>query len=322
MVFFITVLRALAACVITNAHYSGVYPIDLIANGGLLGDVVFFAVSGYCLYNIKTSFSKWYGKRLVRCYLPVWIITSVYLVLGLYSFSENGVIWYYIYPTYYHFVSSIVILYIPYYFIIKQKILREHLGVVMLGIAAAYIAIYLIVYDKGYYHIDNVREPMIRFLFIESMLLGAWFREHNENHLNTFTRVDIVFVLVSFFAYFASKVAFSRITHISQYQIINQILLFALLYFLFKLFAGLNGKLERLPRILKKMIAYVAKITLEIYLVQYVIIDLVRPLFGFPMNWLALSISIFLAAVVLHFVTEKLILFLTYLGRKIKRKTV
>ena len=68
MIIFITVLRALAACFITNAHYEGVYPTDLIANGGLIGDVLFFAVSGYCLYNIKLPFLKWYGKRIYRIY--------------------------------------------------------------------------------------------------------------------------------------------------------------------------------------------------------------------------------------------------------------
>lgn len=49
---FIVMIRALAACIITNAHYRGVYPTDLIANGGLLGDVLFFAVSGFCLASI------------------------------------------------------------------------------------------------------------------------------------------------------------------------------------------------------------------------------------------------------------------------------
>lgn len=34
MIFFITVLRALAACFITNAHYEGIYPTNIIANGG------------------------------------------------------------------------------------------------------------------------------------------------------------------------------------------------------------------------------------------------------------------------------------------------
>ena len=42
MFHFIVLIRALAAMIITNAHYTGVYPTDLIANGGLLGDVLFF----------------------------------------------------------------------------------------------------------------------------------------------------------------------------------------------------------------------------------------------------------------------------------------
>ena len=57
MIFFITFLRALAACIITNAHYTGIYPTDMIANGGLIGDVLFFSVSGFCLYNVKNKLS-------------------------------------------------------------------------------------------------------------------------------------------------------------------------------------------------------------------------------------------------------------------------
>ena len=44
MLFFITMLRAIAACLITNSHYTGIYPTDIIANGGLLGDVIFMSV--------------------------------------------------------------------------------------------------------------------------------------------------------------------------------------------------------------------------------------------------------------------------------------
>ncbi|MBQ0099636.1 MAG: acyltransferase family protein, partial [Firmicutes bacterium] len=107
MIFFITFLRFLAACLITNSHYTGVYPTDIIANGGLLGDVLFFAVSGYCLANVKKSFPSWYWKRLVRCYLPVLIISGVYLLIGFYSLNENSALWWLLYPTNYHFVSSI-----------------------------------------------------------------------------------------------------------------------------------------------------------------------------------------------------------------------
>lgn len=119
MIFFIIVLRALAAILITNSHYTGIYPTDLIANGGLLGDVIFFSVSGYCLYNTKNNFFKWYGKRIYRIYIPVIVITLFYLIIGSYSLDENSIFWWILYPTYYHFVASIIILYIPYYIIMK-----------------------------------------------------------------------------------------------------------------------------------------------------------------------------------------------------------
>lgn len=37
MVVFIDFLRALATCLITNTHYTGVYPIEALANGGCTG---------------------------------------------------------------------------------------------------------------------------------------------------------------------------------------------------------------------------------------------------------------------------------------------
>ena len=77
MVFFVTCLRALAACLITNSHYTNIYPVSAIASGGLIGDILFFAVSGYCLYNMKNNFFKWYGKRIWRVYLPVVVITGI-----------------------------------------------------------------------------------------------------------------------------------------------------------------------------------------------------------------------------------------------------
>ena len=112
----ITFLRALAACLITNVHYVGIYPTDSIANGGLIGDVLFFTVSGYCLYNVKLPFHRWYGKRLYRIYPPVLIITLVYLLLGTYSLADHNAVWWFVYPTYYHFVASIIVLYIPFFF--------------------------------------------------------------------------------------------------------------------------------------------------------------------------------------------------------------
>lgn len=322
MIFFITFLRALAACLITNAHYTGVYPSDIIANGGLLGDVIFFAVSGYCLYSAKGSFPKWYGKRLWRVYLPVVLMTAIYLLIGAYELSEGrGILWWLAYPTNYHFVASIILLYIPFYAVMKISWLRKSIPAVMTGIGLVFLFVYVFFYDKSYYHIDTVREPMIRFLFFESMLLGAYFRHRDKDLRNKRALPWAILSAGLFVLYFASKLIISRRASLAEVQIINQIIIFALLYAIFRTFSALDSRLEKLPSAIKRVITYISTITLEIYLVQYVIIDLLRTVAPFPVNWLALTASILAAASVLHFVCKGIYMLVDMLIKLIISRT-
>lgn len=316
LVFFIFFLRFLASCLITNAHYTGIYPTDIIANGGLLGDVLFFAVSGYCLVNVGDNFPKWYLKRIVRCFLPVWIITAVYMIFGFYTIQNENFFWWFIYPTNYHFVSSIAVLYIPYYFLLKTKWTSEKIPLMMGSAAVIYLFIYLFFYDKSYYHIDTVREPFILFIFGESMLLGAWFKINDKKMRNNFSWYYPVVACVLFVIYFFVKLAFAKYESISSFQIINQIVLFGLLFFIFATFDSLDYKMEQLPKFLKKIIEFIASMTLEIYVVQYVLIDLGRPVGRFPVNWLLITSLIILVAFILH-LTCKLLLYAVH-----KLKTV
>ncbi len=322
MIAFITWLRCLAALLITNAHYTGIYPVDIIANGGLIGDILFFAVSGYCLTNIRTGFFRWYGKRISRIIPAVILITVVYFVLGQYdalvyaSGTENTILYqvlswagieyplwlsWFIYPTYYHFVGSIIVLYIPYYFVMKMEWLHRHLPQVMVALLVIYVAVFALVYDKSYYHIDTVREPMIRFLFMESMLLGGWFRLNDERCRNRGKKQAYLFGTGALFlVYFASKLFFAR-GWMVQFQIANQVIIFSLLVFLFLFFASVDKYLEGVPQWLKCVVSLIADITLEVYLVQYVLIDVIREMgLAFPINWLLLTALIVVAAYLLH----------------------
>lgn len=309
MIFYITLLRALASILITNAHYTGVYPIELIANGGLLGDVLFFAISEFCLYNIKDKFSKWYSKRIFRIYPAVWIITLIYLMIEFYTLDEMNLFEYLIYPTYYHFVASIIFLYIIYYIIIKIDIFKNNIPKIMIGLLIIQILIYIFVYDKSYYHIDTVREPMVRFLFLQSMLLGAVFRQKNDKYLNNNKIFNWIKLIIFLAFYFISKLFFTKIPEVTEFQLINQIILFVTLYYFLKCFAGINSKLEKLPNKIKNVIKFLSSITLEIYIVQYPIIPIFKNLV-FPINWLAITITILIVAYILHIVSKQVINFI------------
>lgn len=43
---FINLLRVLAAICIPNSHFANAWPVSGIASGGMLADVLFFAISG------------------------------------------------------------------------------------------------------------------------------------------------------------------------------------------------------------------------------------------------------------------------------------
>jgi peptidoglycan/LPS O-acetylase OafA/YrhL len=304
MIFYITVLRALAAILITNAHYVGVYPTDLFANGGLLGDVIFFAVSGFCLENIKYKFLIWYGKRIIRIYPIVWIITLIYILLGFYSFEDWTVCEYLLYPTYYHFVASIMTLYVGFFIIMKLKTLADNIPKIMFWLFIIELIIYILFYDKSNYHIDTVREPMIRFLFFQAMILGAYFRKYQEKFMDKNRMINWFALSILSIIYFFLKLAFDQIKELSTYQIINQIVLFILLYYVLKCFASINNKLEALPFRIKAFIVFIAKITLEIYVVQYVVIAKLSTII-FPLNWVVITGTIIILAFILHIVAGK-----------------
>ena len=304
MIFFIIFLRALAACLITNCHYVGIYPTDVLANGGLLGDVIFFAVSGYCLLNVKKSFPSWYGKRLWRIYPSVIIILVVYLLLGQYSYAEKGLFQYFVYPTYYHFVGSIIFLYIPFYFVGRYEVLKKNIPLIATIVAGAYFIVYFCFYDKSYYHVDVVGEWMIRFLFFESMLLGGYFRYNDEKIRNKFNWGIVVGVTACTFAYYVFKLLLRKVSALIYFQWVSQLLILSALFFIFWLFMSLDKTLEKLPKFIKWCITFVSEITLEIYVVQFPIIFVLRQYMGFPLNWLVITASIVLAATILHYVSK------------------
>lgn len=125
MCHFIDLIRPFAALLITNSHFDSIYPISALATGGLIGNSLFFIVSGFCLTRITLPFFTWYRKRLIRVYPPVLIMASVGICIGNYAIPNwSSCIEAFIWPTYFGFVGCIVLLYIPYYFVIKSGFLK------------------------------------------------------------------------------------------------------------------------------------------------------------------------------------------------------
>lgn len=302
---FINLLRILAAVCITNSHFANVWPISGIASGGMLGDVLFFAISGYCLYRSEfkpQDFGRWYIKRIRRIYITVILISLLTCFFTGFPSSASGWIHTFIYPTNYHFVASIMVLYIVYY--VWMNLLKRwkiSIGISAVAFSAVVLIIYVLTFDKSWYHIDVVENHFIRFLFFASMLLGAYFREREERTDNYFLKgvgKTSMICIVSVILYFAVRIAVPRFGLFSI-QFLTWIAILIALYWIFRWAGALELYLLRLPAEISRCMAFAAGITLQIYLVQFPIIESFEGLV-FPLNLLIITIVIIATAVVVY----------------------
>ena len=303
---FAVLLRALACILITNSHMESVYPNKIFANGGLLGNVIFFALSGFLLYAEKQPpFFKWYYKRLKRVYLSTWIVTLLFWHSGMYEHvSFSRFVQLFIWPTEHSFVSSILVLYIFYYFLLRfVNTGKEHknrqllLAGLCLGIV--FFAAFYSLFDFSYYHIDNVYSPMIWPLYLFAMMIGMYFRMNAERFFNKSCVFAWFGILLAGTAYAGTKILFSRGKLPGTIQWLNQVTLLFLLFLIFRSFVGLESRIRLIPGVVFEPFRFVSERAFEIYLVQIPLIQLCNiGKDSFPTNLMIVLGVIFLCACV------------------------
>ena len=319
MVEFINYLRVFATILITNSHYAGIWPVSAMASGGLLGNIIFFAASGFCLFKIKENFGKWFLKRFLRIYPVMILFTLLMWLVGPYS--QYDTTWLFLFPTHYVFIVWIMACYVVYYVVayFQNKYPNKKIAeFALIGILLAHIAVYLIFVDKSAYVIDQVEQPFILFLYMMSMLMGALLRKYQEKFkkLKWYT-VALAVVFVG--AYFASKFVLDRYSNLAFLQIFNQYIILGALFFIFTTFMGLEEKLQKLNGKWKGVIKFIASLTLHIYIVQYVIIGWFSHLV-FPLNFFVVTALILVMATALYFAEKYIKLGIVMLVKLIKEK--
>ena len=225
-----------------------------IASGGMLGDVLFFAISGYCLCHSDfkfRDFGKWYIKRIRRIYVTVVLIALITCLFTGFPETARGWIHMLVYPTQYHFVASIMVLYIIYYIwmhFLKQWQIKIWVSGVLYSIIV--LTVYCLTFDKSWYHIDVVEEHFIRFLFFGAMLIGAHIREKTQERDTQKLQQNIWknsgICIASVILYFAVRLAVPRFELFSV-QFVTWIAILLALYFVFRWAESLELFLIRLP---------------------------------------------------------------------------
>lgn len=300
---FVYWLRAIAATMITNSHFSDIWPVSALAFGGHFGNCIYFFLSGFLLYNIGDGFPKWYAKRLIRIYPAVWIASAIN-ILPTFT-SDYGIMAYvhcFLFPTRFHFVASILLLYVFFYFF---RVIQEKLGFntmwMILAIFIAYILVYIFAFDKSYYHIDDVTENWCRFMFSASMLLGAHARKNYERISSKIKLHNVLIFVIFTVLYFVVKLSLRNIPEMSVWQFVLPIIVCIYIANVSLIFIKLekSGALAKLKKYFGKAINFVAAISFEIYLIQNPLITFFSKMI-FPLRLLLVVASILVYAFLVH----------------------
>jgi peptidoglycan/LPS O-acetylase OafA/YrhL len=258
-----TALRVLAIFLIANSHLEDLYPVRQLAADGLLGNSLFFMLSGLGIAlsprTGNTPFAEWYRRRLNRIYPGLWltVLVGIVLIQGAWrnwttiDFLSN-LIW----PTPYGFLTQIVLFYPAFYLVRARRSAKIELGVA-LALTASYLTVAVIHYDLH----------VLSWIFdFQMMLLGGLLAgkvkemgRDRHRHLSVLTLTMLIYVGVKL------GMTTGRIpTHIAVLHALMVPVVFSLL--------GLCAtatvqNLSRLPRVMP-VLAVVGGLTLEIYLVH------------------------------------------------------
>lgn len=279
---------------ITNSHSKWMYPDGLssLACGGAWGCAIFFFCSGFTMANIKTdSFWKYALKRLIRIYPVIWIW---YLIT--FSFQDDFTWKYMIWPKYW-FIQAILYFYVLFYFVMKWG---NRLIPLLIGICLAATLFLYINDDHSKWMIDLTyqKDHITWYYYFGIMLWGAFLRTKVDTSNKTSGKANIflcAIIPLSFALCYGVKFVCMKNQSYVNFQILFPILLYLSCF----TFSQLLSQLTLKRTIISKAISFIAERTLEIYIVQQLILLHCEKL-GKPMGAVVAISTILILATVFH----------------------
>ncbi len=270
-------LKFVAAFFIINSHISALYPESLafLGFGGTFGNYLFVLMSGFLLFVPKKNFFVWYGKKIIRIYVPYILALLLFYIWG-FSFSWMGLLDLLFPYKSFHFVASIMLLYLIWYpigfFICKTK---WGLPICLLAIFAIHMVYSFTLFDYASYTLGNHFNVFEMIIYLELMVVGAMLRKHCLRPLIQ-DKKGIIFLLACGAFAVGSFVAFTLLGKESLHPAFNILRCYVAFAFCVSLAFIAIGLDNYLPKL--RFVSFVSKVTLELYLVQFAIINAVTGL--------------------------------------------
>jgi hypothetical protein len=299
-------MRFLGALLITNSHLDGYYPISALATGGAIGNALFFFASGYCLTNINKPFFKWYVNRLLRIFPGVYIMSIILIALNVnFSHSLIQVLQIFIWPTYFWFVGAITLFYILYYLIVKYLKVSSWIQIEWV-LAAVYLIIYFTFLDLSTWVIEGGGESFVEIHFkyiyyFMIMLCGAYIKK-KPMVLSRGAFRFLIGAVSSIIMLYVHKELMNVYPSLLYTQGLNQLFVFSFVVCFAIWIENSKSICDRIQNRFGDVISRISMISLEIYLVQKIIIEKCIN-FSFPVNIIMVFVLILICARLLNFIS-------------------
>lgn len=260
------IIKFCATVLITISHLDAFLPNPRWASGGAIGNALFFFISGYGLAKAylfsggERGFFCYIRKRYMRIYPAVWVAVLVTFLLSN-SESNLEVFKFFFWPTGYWFISAILVFYVPFYWIRQGRILVYQIVAFFVFVLYLFNYIYL---DLSIFSVENGYFKWIYYFGL--MVFGAFLAGLSKECDKWFGHFCLLVLYLLLYIFLKLKL-FNL--GFGEFQFLFQLLAFPICYELYLLskWTGLMELFSRF-RFVTIAVAFIAGLTLEIYLVQ------------------------------------------------------
>lgn len=299
---------------ITNSHFVPLYQdfSKSLATFGVQGNALFFFVSGYLLMlgfdKHNLSFSNWYKRRINRLWPSVFLWVIITAIIWDTPLTLTRLIM----AADYWFIQSIAINYVLFYVCCKFLMARfgggnSYLYKIFVFSVAITLLFFLIMPKVE----GSIFHSNLHFIcHFSIMIMGSLAYRSKQLRCNN-TYIDIAFMMLSFVGYFLlMKIGKGQNDWRYNIQILALYPLHTFVWYAYKVSSYSFVTIFFKRKFCGKILHLIASLTLEIYIVQFMIItDKLN--FMFPLNVLLVFIIICIVAYMLRVFTHFFLQFLS-----------
>jgi peptidoglycan/LPS O-acetylase OafA/YrhL len=259
----IDILKFIAALLITNSHMELLYgKYGMLATGGAIGDVLFFFVSGFTIFNGRMGrFDNWYKRRINRIYPTVF----AWAIIGSFVFGYQNSMKYTILQGGGWFVSCIMIYYLVLWFIKREAKIKLEWA---FAIASAIVLVSYFFFNRpqGWSMYGATYYKWIHYFLF--MLLGSIIGTLPKQRLHFSFSRDLIKLLLCITAFYVVCIVSLRIQYLAQWQIVSLFPLLGTTFYFYKVCNCRPLKRCYNNRYVGWCIKFIGGLCLEIYIVQ------------------------------------------------------